>query len=96
MSGKGSARRKGDDPMAYAAGWDRIWKRVMAAQDRVRGLEWAAGASMAGAKARRVGGWRGGKNKLCAGVDNAKRLAYVVGQEAKDERGSTTTRKAWR
>jgi hypothetical protein len=96
MSGKGSARRKGDDPAAYAAGWDRIWKRVRAAQDRGRELERVAGASMAGAKARRVGGGRVGKNKLCAGVYNAKRLAYVVSQDAKDEQGSTTTRKAWR
>lgn len=47
MNGKGSARRQGSDARKYAAGWERIWARVRADQERGRELERKAGRAMA-------------------------------------------------
>ena len=54
MNGKGSARRQGSDARKYAAGWERIWARVRADQERGRELERKAGRAMARQAAQRA------------------------------------------
>ena len=80
MSGKGSARRRTSDARRYADGWRRVFGRGRGRRDP-------------GGKA---GHSENNMKKVRKGIDNTKRLAYVVNHEAKDEQGSTTTRKAWR
>ena len=100
MSGKWSARRLGSDAAKYAAGWARIGAGTI--QEPNVGL-WAGWT--ANAPKRIIEPGNGMVDNLGQGVDknivnvlfdNAKRLAYIVKQEEKDEPCGTRTWEARR